>query len=43
MNKRKVKVLCYGWIEERTMYLTEEQLEQWRNNPLVVSIKVLED
>lgn len=38
----KVKVLCVGWLEEKIMYLTSEQLEQWRENPLLLSLEILD-
>lgn len=39
---KKVKVLCSGWLEPKTMYLTEKQIEEWENNPLVLDLEVEE-
>lgn len=39
----KVRVLCIGWMDYKNMYLTYEQLEQWRDNPMVLKLEVLDE
>ncbi|WP_268871001.1 hypothetical protein [Acetivibrio cellulolyticus] len=39
----RARALCAGWTENKVMELTEEQYEQWLDNPLVLNIEVLHD